>query len=104
MNIQERARILADLRVSYLERRSAIAESKRQITESHKESVKREIQAITDREDRKFAGKIREALDAKIRVTWIMDEVLKSRAWSGWTKWRDLANTLRAETVEEEWF
>lgn len=83
---------MLNLRAFYLENRRKAREVKSRVREKYREVIEQEIareQQAVDYEFARSLAEVKERFD--IPVTRLMDEVLRSRSWDRWEKWRDLA-------------
>lgn len=83
---------MLNLRAFYLENRRKAREVKSRVREKYREVIEQEIAREQQAVDYEFARSLAEVKERfNIPVTRLMDEVLRSRSWDRWEKWRDLA-------------
>lgn len=83
---------MLNLRAFYLENRKQAREVKSRVREKYRDLIEQEIAREQESIDYEFARALADVKDRfNIPVTRLMDEVLRSRSWDRWEKWRDLA-------------
>lgn len=84
---------VAELEAAYRANRVANATIVADVRAKYKAQIAREVAALKEDNDRKFAEHLKEVKERTgIPLSVIQDEVLHTRTWSAWTKWRDLAD------------
>lgn len=74
-----------------------------EVRERFRPLIQKEIEARKKDADMAFALKLKEVKERSgIPVTVIQSEVLRTKSWSAWTKWRDLAGILSDREIAAE--
>lgn len=83
---------IVELNAALQANRVATATITAEVREKYRTLIQAEIAARKQEADLAFARRLKEVKERSgIPVTLIQDEVLRTRSWNVWTKWRDLA-------------
>ena len=95
--------VLDDLAREYRELGRLKKTVRAEVRADFEEQIRREIERRIGAAEMTFAHRLAEAKDAYgLKVTDIMDQVLHSRAWNRWSKWRELAGMKPERVVQAE--